>query len=58
MPLERAELTSERLPVFQDAWWTQGMDVLLYWPAWVCVLLLESIWLLVTFLLPVPGCPR
>lgn len=44
--------------VLQDAWWSQGIDILLYWPAWVCVFLLESIWLFVTFLLPVPGCPK
>uniref|UniRef100_A0A8C6LFM1 Heparan-alpha-glucosaminide N-acetyltransferase n=1 Tax=Nothobranchius furzeri TaxID=105023 RepID=A0A8C6LFM1_NOTFU len=33
------------------------LEVLLYWPAWVCVLLLEALWLFLTFLLPVPGCP-
>ncbi|XP_029706224.1 heparan-alpha-glucosaminide N-acetyltransferase-like [Takifugu rubripes] len=40
-----------------DAWWSPGIEVLLYWPAWVCVLLLESVWLFLTFLLPVPDCP-
>uniref|UniRef100_A0A8C4IJP5 Heparan-alpha-glucosaminide N-acetyltransferase n=1 Tax=Dicentrarchus labrax TaxID=13489 RepID=A0A8C4IJP5_DICLA len=40
-----------------DAWWSPGLDVLLYWPAWLCVLLLEMIWLFLTFALPVPGCP-
>uniref|UniRef100_A0A1A8HJZ3 Heparan-alpha-glucosaminide N-acetyltransferase n=3 Tax=Nothobranchius korthausae TaxID=1143690 RepID=A0A1A8HJZ3_9TELE len=40
-----------------DSWWSPGLDVLLYWPAWVCVLLLEALWLFLTFLLPVPGCP-
>lgn len=56
--VERAELITEPLVcVCQDAWWSRGMDVLLYWPAWVCVLLLESVWLLLTFLLPVPDCP-
>ncbi|TKS68112.1 Heparan-alpha-glucosaminide N-acetyltransferase [Collichthys lucidus] len=40
-----------------DAWWSPGLDVLLYWPAWLCVLLLEILWLCLTFLLPVPGCP-
>ncbi|XP_076001429.1 heparan-alpha-glucosaminide N-acetyltransferase isoform X2 [Genypterus blacodes] len=40
-----------------DAWWSRGYDILLYWPAWLCVLLLEVMWLCFTFLLPVPGCP-
>nr|XP_033481018.1 LOW QUALITY PROTEIN: heparan-alpha-glucosaminide N-acetyltransferase [Epinephelus lanceolatus] len=35
-----------------------ALDILLYWPAWLCVLLLEVVWLCLTFLLPVPGCPR
>ncbi|XP_023274896.1 heparan-alpha-glucosaminide N-acetyltransferase isoform X2 [Seriola lalandi dorsalis] len=39
------------------AWWSPGIDILLYWPAWLCVLLLESIWLFLTFQLPVPDCP-
>ncbi|XP_022614409.1 heparan-alpha-glucosaminide N-acetyltransferase isoform X1 [Seriola dumerili] len=39
------------------AWWSPGLDILLYWPAWLCVLLLESIWLFLTFQLPVPDCP-
>ncbi|NXX44946.1 HGNAT acetyltransferase, partial [Tricholaema leucomelas] len=33
-------------------------DVLPYWPQWICILTLEVIWLCLTFLLPVPGCPR
>ncbi|XP_026214918.1 LOW QUALITY PROTEIN: heparan-alpha-glucosaminide N-acetyltransferase [Anabas testudineus] len=41
----------------RDAWWSPGLDILLYWPAWLCVLLLEIIWLCLTFLLPVPNCP-
>ncbi|XP_059194489.1 heparan-alpha-glucosaminide N-acetyltransferase isoform X2 [Centropristis striata] len=40
-----------------EAWWSPGLDILLYWPAWLCVLLLEIIWLCLTFLLPVPDCP-
>ncbi|KAK2919021.1 hypothetical protein Q8A73_003392 [Channa argus] len=40
-----------------DAWWSPGLDILLYWPTWLCVLLLEFIWLCLTFLLPVQGCP-
>ncbi|XP_051865497.1 heparan-alpha-glucosaminide N-acetyltransferase isoform X2 [Pristis pectinata] len=41
-----------------DNWWSPARDVLIYWPQWVFILLLECIWLCVTFLLPVPGCPR
>ncbi|XP_040892933.1 heparan-alpha-glucosaminide N-acetyltransferase isoform X2 [Toxotes jaculatrix] len=41
----------------QGAWWSPGLDILLYWPAWLCVLFLEIIWLYLTFQLPVPDCP-
>ncbi|KAJ3614851.1 hypothetical protein NHX12_018421 [Muraenolepis orangiensis] len=41
----------------RDAWWYPVCDILLYWPAWLCVLCLETVWLGLTFLLPVPGCP-
>ncbi|XP_068176914.1 heparan-alpha-glucosaminide N-acetyltransferase isoform X2 [Antennarius striatus] len=40
-----------------DAWWIPAVDIFLYWPAWLAVLILETIWLSLTFLLPVPGCP-
>lgn len=43
---------------FQEAWWSKGVDVLMYWPAWLCVLVLETVWLCLTFLLPVPDCPQ
>ncbi|XP_062430436.1 heparan-alpha-glucosaminide N-acetyltransferase isoform X2 [Rhea pennata] len=33
-------------------------DILPYWPQWIFILTLETIWLCLTFLLPVPGCPR
>ncbi|NWI62509.1 HGNAT acetyltransferase, partial [Todus mexicanus] len=33
-------------------------DILPFWPQWVFMLILEAIWLCLTFLLPVPGCPR
>ncbi|EFA83209.1 hypothetical protein PPL_03999 [Heterostelium album PN500] len=32
-------------------------DILPYWIQWVVALMLLSVWFLVTFLLPVPGCP-
>ncbi|KAB5518643.1 hypothetical protein PHYPO_G00168320 [Pangasianodon hypophthalmus] len=41
-----------------DVWWYPVHDIVLYWPAWVCVFVLELLWLCVTFLLPVPDCPR
>ncbi|KAI7811150.1 heparan-alpha-glucosaminide N-acetyltransferase isoform X1 [Triplophysa rosa] len=37
--------------------WYSLHDVFLYWPAWLCVIALEIVWLCLTFLLPVPGCP-
>uniref|UniRef100_A0A665WYQ0 Heparan-alpha-glucosaminide N-acetyltransferase n=1 Tax=Echeneis naucrates TaxID=173247 RepID=A0A665WYQ0_ECHNA len=40
-----------------DAWWSPVIDILLSWPAWLCVLLLEILWLYLTFQLPVPDCP-
>ncbi|XP_039607023.1 heparan-alpha-glucosaminide N-acetyltransferase isoform X1 [Polypterus senegalus] len=27
------------------------------WPSWICIIIVETIWLCLTFLLPVPGCP-
>ncbi|MEJ1284992.1 heparan-alpha-glucosaminide N-acetyltransferase [Cricetulus griseus] len=32
-------------------------DITCSWPQWLVVLILESIWLALTFFLPVPGCP-
>uniref|UniRef100_A0AAY4BMV2 Heparan-alpha-glucosaminide N-acetyltransferase catalytic domain-containing protein n=1 Tax=Denticeps clupeoides TaxID=299321 RepID=A0AAY4BMV2_9TELE len=40
-----------------DVWWYKASDFLLYWPAWLCVITLEIVWLCLTFLLPVPDCP-
>ncbi|XP_029602317.1 heparan-alpha-glucosaminide N-acetyltransferase [Salmo trutta] len=45
----------DNLPV--DAWWYSAREFLLYWPAWLCVIVLETVWLCLTFLLPVPDCP-
>ncbi|XP_051474433.1 heparan-alpha-glucosaminide N-acetyltransferase isoform X3 [Apus apus] len=33
-------------------------DILPYWPQWIFIVVLEVIWFCLTFLLPVPGCPR
>ncbi|KAL6487083.1 hypothetical protein MHYP_G00037090 [Metynnis hypsauchen] len=38
-------------------WWSPVQDVVLYWPEWIFIMLLEVVWLCVTFLLPVPNCP-
>ncbi|XP_054654104.1 heparan-alpha-glucosaminide N-acetyltransferase [Dunckerocampus dactyliophorus] len=38
-------------------WWSPILDVTLYWPQWLIIILLETLWLCVTFLLPVPNCP-
>ncbi|XP_023685539.2 heparan-alpha-glucosaminide N-acetyltransferase [Paramormyrops kingsleyae] len=40
-----------------DGRWSSLQDILPYWPAWLCVVVLETIWLCLTFLLPVPDCP-
>ncbi|KAG7283048.1 hypothetical protein CRUP_012941 [Coryphaenoides rupestris] len=50
-----ARVHVDNLPA--DAWWYPVRDIVLYWPAWLCVLCLETVWLCLTFLLPVPGCP-
>ncbi|XP_040099207.1 heparan-alpha-glucosaminide N-acetyltransferase isoform X2 [Oryx dammah] len=33
------------------------LDITASWPQWLFVLILEGIWLALTFFLPVPGCP-
>uniref|UniRef100_A0A8C3YG68 Heparan-alpha-glucosaminide N-acetyltransferase n=1 Tax=Catagonus wagneri TaxID=51154 RepID=A0A8C3YG68_9CETA len=33
------------------------LDVTSSWPQWLFVLMLEGVWLALTFFLPVPGCP-
>ncbi|XP_038599291.1 heparan-alpha-glucosaminide N-acetyltransferase-like [Tachyglossus aculeatus] len=46
------------LPTAVGRWWAPLKDILLYWPEWLIIAGLESLWLSLTFLLPVPGCPR
>ncbi|XP_067828430.1 heparan-alpha-glucosaminide N-acetyltransferase [Heptranchias perlo] len=41
-----------------DCIWAPVRDILIYWPEWIFMALLETLWLCLTFLLPVPGCPR
>ncbi|XP_051935899.1 heparan-alpha-glucosaminide N-acetyltransferase [Hippocampus zosterae] len=38
-------------------WWATIQDVVLYWPQWLTMIILETLWLCITFLLPVPNCP-
>ncbi|XP_067092599.1 heparan-alpha-glucosaminide N-acetyltransferase [Osmerus mordax] len=45
------------IPMRKNPWWKPVQDVVLYWPQWVFILLLETVWLCFTFLLPVPNCP-
>ncbi|KAH0627065.1 hypothetical protein JD844_002436 [Phrynosoma platyrhinos] len=33
-------------------------DILPYWPQWLFMMALEAVWLCLTFLLNVPGCPK
>uniref|UniRef100_A0A8D0GVF2 Heparan-alpha-glucosaminide N-acetyltransferase n=1 Tax=Sphenodon punctatus TaxID=8508 RepID=A0A8D0GVF2_SPHPU len=35
-----------------------GWDILPFWPQWIFILMLEAVWLSLTFLLTVPGCPE
>lgn len=37
--------------------WNPVQDILLYWPQWLLIILLETLWLCLTFLMPVPNCP-
>ncbi|XP_054421905.1 heparan-alpha-glucosaminide N-acetyltransferase [Pteronotus mesoamericanus] len=48
-------------PVPERGAWEGGcsslQDITSSWPQWLFILMLESIWLALTFFLPVPGCP-
>ncbi|XP_019389715.1 PREDICTED: heparan-alpha-glucosaminide N-acetyltransferase isoform X2 [Crocodylus porosus] len=50
----RSVATSENLEMPYAAF----QDILCYWPQWLFILALEAIWLCLTFLLEVPGCPQ
>ncbi|XP_063048172.1 heparan-alpha-glucosaminide N-acetyltransferase [Engraulis encrasicolus] len=45
------------VPLKQHHWWNPVQDVVLFWPEWLFIIALETLWLCLTFLLPVPGCP-
>ncbi|XP_053548861.1 heparan-alpha-glucosaminide N-acetyltransferase-like [Bombina bombina] len=38
-------------------WSSAVRDLVTYWPEWIIIISLETMWLCLTFLLPVPGCP-
>ncbi|KAL0964236.1 hypothetical protein UPYG_G00321180 [Umbra pygmaea] len=44
-------------PLQKNHWWDPLQDVVLYWPEWIVIIFLETLWLCLTFLLPVPNCP-
>ncbi|XP_024153083.1 heparan-alpha-glucosaminide N-acetyltransferase [Oryzias melastigma] len=45
------------IPQSENHWWNPVQDVVLFWPQWLMIFLLETLWLCITFLLPVPNCP-
>ncbi|KAM9344539.1 heparan-alpha-glucosaminide N-acetyltransferase [Symphorus nematophorus] len=47
----------KEIPVRAHHWWNPVQDVVLYWPQWLVIILLETLWLCITFLMPVPNCP-
>ncbi|XP_069001268.1 heparan-alpha-glucosaminide N-acetyltransferase [Embiotoca jacksoni] len=47
----------KEIPLRADPWWKPAQDVVLYWPQWLIIILLETLWLCITLLMPVPNCP-
>ncbi|XP_056291678.1 heparan-alpha-glucosaminide N-acetyltransferase isoform X2 [Pseudoliparis swirei] len=47
----------KEIPLGATPWWEPVQDVVLYWPQWLIVILLETLWLCLTLLMPVPNCP-
>ncbi|CAB1425093.1 unnamed protein product [Pleuronectes platessa] len=45
------------IPLTSHHWWNPIQDVILYWPQWLIIILLETLWLCITFQMPVPHCP-
>ncbi|XP_058506800.1 heparan-alpha-glucosaminide N-acetyltransferase isoform X2 [Solea solea] len=45
------------IPLTSTHWWSQVQDLVVYWPQWLIIILLETLWLCITFLMPVPNCP-
>ncbi|XP_039995830.1 heparan-alpha-glucosaminide N-acetyltransferase isoform X2 [Xiphias gladius] len=47
----------KEIPLRSYPWWNPIPDMVLYWPQWLIIILLETLWLCITFLMPVPNCP-
>ncbi|XP_068424672.1 heparan-alpha-glucosaminide N-acetyltransferase [Clinocottus analis] len=47
----------KEIPLRAKPWWKPVQDVVLYWPQWLIIILLETLWLCITLLMPVPNCP-
>ncbi|KAM9804059.1 heparan-alpha-glucosaminide N-acetyltransferase [Neosynchiropus ocellatus] len=47
----------KEIPLKAYHWWNPVQDVVLYWPQWLVIIILEALWLCLTFLMPVPNCP-
>ncbi|XP_023009313.1 heparan-alpha-glucosaminide N-acetyltransferase isoform X1 [Maylandia zebra] len=47
----------KEIPLTAYNGWNPVQDILLYWPQWLIIILLETLWLCLTFLMPVPNCP-
>ncbi|KAG7512437.1 heparan-alpha-glucosaminide N-acetyltransferase-like [Solea senegalensis] len=45
------------IPLTSTHWWSQVQDLVVYWPQWLIIILLETLWLCITLLMPVPNCP-
>ena len=53
-----SELTSVIFFFSQFTLWKPVRDLTNNWVQWVVILVLEFLWLMLTFLLPVENCPR
>uniref|UniRef100_UPI0037E8D68B heparan-alpha-glucosaminide N-acetyltransferase n=1 Tax=Semicossyphus pulcher TaxID=241346 RepID=UPI0037E8D68B len=47
----------KEIPLRVHHWWNPVQDVILYWQQWLIIILLETLWLCITLLMPVPSCP-
>ncbi|MEE6488716.1 hypothetical protein FKM82_015334, partial [Ascaphus truei] len=57
--LMHTRFSKENLDGDESHQWKAAIrDIVMYWPEWTIIIALETIWLCLTFLLPVPGCPK
>nr|XP_046258504.1 heparan-alpha-glucosaminide N-acetyltransferase [Scatophagus argus] len=47
----------KEIPLTTHHWWSPIQDVVLFGPQWLIIILLETLWLCITLLMPVPNCP-